>query len=50
VKRIRKKHVLANRLHCGNFRLIGDAFQGGCQRSKPGFCGLIREFDAQVVT
>ncbi len=34
--------------HCGNFRLFGDALQGGCQRSKPGICALIRELNAQV--
>jgi len=48
-RRIRQKHVLGHRQHCGNFRLIGDALQGGCQCSKPGFCALIRERDAQVV-
>jgi len=41
--------MLGHRQHCGNFRLIGDALQGGCQRSKPGICALIRELDAQVV-
>ena len=48
-RRIRQKHVLGYRQHCGNFRLISDALQGGCQLSKPGICALIRELDAQVV-
>jgi hypothetical protein len=48
-RRIRQKHVLGHRQHSGNFRLFGDALQGGCQRRKPGFCAFIRELDAQVV-